>query len=99
LAGSWLGANEDYCEWTLRAWPYLQKDIFLALEWLCSLNGKSFNDYFQKWQFFDKREVWPPLHKVLPFEYFEDKQYFYALCLTTRDSIKIFCRLTQNLTN
>jgi hypothetical protein len=39
LAGSWLGANEDYCEWTLRAWPYLQKDILFALEWLCSLNG------------------------------------------------------------
>jgi len=76
LAGSWLSANEHYCEWTLCAWPYLQTDIFFAMEWLCLLNGKHPNDYFKKWQFSHKREVWPPLHKVLPFEYFEDKQYF-----------------------
>lgn len=78
LAVDWLWGNEQYCEWTLRAWPYLQKDIFFAMEWLCALNGKSISDYFKKWQFSDKREVWPPLHKVLPFEYFEDRQYFFS---------------------
>ncbi|WP_404358506.1 hypothetical protein [Methylotuvimicrobium sp. KM1] len=78
LAGSWLKTNYDCEEWTLQAWPYLQKDIFFAMEWLCALNGKSFNDYFKKWQFSHKREVWPPFHKVLPFEYFEDRQYFLA---------------------
>lgn len=76
LAGDWLWANDHCCEWTLCAWPYLQKDIFFAMEWLCTLNGKNFSDYFKKWQFSHKREVWPPLHKVLPFEYFEDRQYF-----------------------
>ena len=79
LAGSWVSANEDCCKWTLRAWPYLQKDIFFAMEWLCTLNGKSFSDYFKKWQFSHNREVWPPLHKVLPFEYFEDRQYFLSM--------------------
>ncbi len=76
LAGDWLWSNEHYCEWTLRAWPYLQKDIFFAMKWLCTLNGKNFSDYFKKWQFSHEREVWPPLHKVLPFEYFDDRQYF-----------------------
>jgi hypothetical protein len=76
LAGSWLKTNYDCEEWTLQAWPYLQKDIFFAMEWLCILNGKNFSDYFKRWQFSDEREVWPPLHKVLPFEYFEDRQYF-----------------------
>jgi len=76
LAGDWLWANDHCCEWTLRAWPYLQKDIFFAMKWLCTLNGKDFSDYFKKWQFSHEREVWPPLYKVLPFEYFEDRQYF-----------------------
>ncbi|MBM4207268.1 MAG: hypothetical protein FJ190_04330 [Gammaproteobacteria bacterium] len=76
LAGDWVWANDHCCEWTFRAWPYLQKDIIFAMEWLCTLNGKSLSDYFKKWQFSNKREVWPPLHKVLPFEYFEDRQYF-----------------------
>jgi len=79
LADSWLSANEHYCGWTLRAWPYLQKDIFFAMEWLCTLNGKNFSYYFKKWQFSNKREVWPPLYKVLPFEYFEDRQYFLSI--------------------
>jgi hypothetical protein len=79
LAGSWLKTNYECEEWTFQAWPYLQKDIFFAMEWLCTLNGKSFSDYFKKWEFSPKREVWPPLHKVLPFEYFEDRQYFLSM--------------------
>ena len=35
LAGSWLKTNYDCEEWTLQAWPYLQKDIFFAMDWLC----------------------------------------------------------------
>jgi hypothetical protein len=79
LAGSWLKTNYECEEWTFQAWPYLQKDIFFAMEWLCTLNGKSFSDYFKKLEFSPKREVWPPLHKVLPFEYFEDRQYFLSM--------------------
>ncbi len=75
LAGNWVWANEHYCEWTLRAWPNLQKDICLAMEWLFCLNGKPLTDYFEKWHF-ENREVWPPLHKVLPYEDYEDKLYF-----------------------
>lgn len=77
LASDWLWANEHYCEWTLRAWPYLQKDIRLALEWLCILNGKYLSDYIDKWAYssFGERE-WAELSKVLPYEIFEDKQYF-----------------------
>lgn len=76
MASGWLKTNYDCEEWALQAWPYLQKDIFVAMEWLCTLNGKNFSDYFKMWQFSQNRKIWPSLHKVLPFEYFEDRQYF-----------------------
>ncbi|AMK78130.1 MULTISPECIES: hypothetical protein [Methylomonas] len=77
LAQVWLSANKSYCKWTLRAWPYLQKDIRLALEWLYMLNGKSLAHYLDKWDYssFGERE-WSDLVKVLPYHFFEDKQCF-----------------------
>jgi hypothetical protein len=77
LASDWLWANERYCEWTLRAWPYLQKDIMFALNWLCVLNDKKLSFYLDKWKWSDfERHSWAELHKVLPYEFFEDRQYF-----------------------
>lgn len=77
LAQNWHWDNEHYCVWTLRAWPYLQSDIVNALEWLCYLNEKSFRDNFKLLvdPCIDQRE-YPQLHKMLPFEFFEDRQYF-----------------------
>lgn len=109
LAGDWLWANDHCCEWALRAWPYLQKDIFFAMEWLCTLNGKDFSDYFKKWQFSHKREVWPPLHKALPFEYFDDRQYvlitsprykeFYKNILPTDEELEQLVSCLQKTNN
>ena len=47
------------------------------MEWLCILNGKYLSDYIDKWAYssFGERE-WAELSKVLPYEIFEDKQYF-----------------------
>ncbi|MFA6162909.1 MAG: hypothetical protein WC685_05730 [Methylobacter sp.] len=77
LASSWLWENERYCAWTLNAWPYLQKDIMFAVEWLGFLSDKKFSFYLDKWKWTDfQRHEWAELHKVLPYEFFEDRQYF-----------------------
>lgn len=77
LAQDWIGENERYCVWTLRAYPSLQKDIFFAMEWLCILSDKKFDYYLDKWQYdsWGQRE-WAELHKVLKYEFFIDRQYF-----------------------
>jgi hypothetical protein len=77
LAQRWLWANEKYCKWTLQAWPYLQQDIRLALEWLYILSDNDLAFYLNKWAYssFGERE-WADLSKVLPYEFFEDKRYF-----------------------
>ena len=77
LASIWLGENERYCVWTIKAWPYLQKDIMWAMEWLVCLSDKKFSYYLDKWKWKDfQRHEWAELHKVLPYEFFEDKQHF-----------------------
>lgn len=77
LAQEWLWANDRYCVWTMRAWPYLQADIAIAVEWLCYLSEKSFSDYLDLWLYSHRgQDVWAELRKVLPYEFFEDKQYF-----------------------
>lgn len=77
LAQDWRRANDRYCAWTLRAWPYLQTDIAIAMEWLCYLTEKPIDYYLNEWQYKDRgREQWAELHEVLPHEFFEDRQYF-----------------------
>ncbi len=77
LAQSWLWANERYCVWTLRAWPYLQADIVTAIEWLCYLSGNSFTYYLDLWTYPNRQQrEWAELHKILPFEFFGARQYF-----------------------
>ncbi|MEQ1531365.1 MAG: hypothetical protein ABL925_18775, partial [Methylococcales bacterium] len=67
LAQQWLWANGHDCLWTVKAWPYLQKDICLALIWLCQLNGKTFDDYLDEWKYLSMgQREWAELYKVLP---------------------------------
>lgn len=77
LAQDWIGENKRYCVWTLRAYPSLQTDIFVAMEWLCILSDKKFDYYLDKWQYdtWGQRE-WAELHKVLEYEFFTDRKYF-----------------------
>lgn len=79
LAQDWLWENERYCVWTLRAWSELQIDVTNAVIWLCYLNGQSFCDYLELWQYkHQQQEEWAELHKVLPFEFFESQKRFLA---------------------
>ena len=77
LAQKWRRANERHCVWTLRAYPYLQSDIFVAMEWLCYLSDRMLDYYLDRWQYdtWGQRE-WAELHKVLEYEFFTDRLYF-----------------------
>ena len=80
LAQDWRWANDRYCVWTLRAWPYLQRDISIAMEWLCYLSGKHLDDFLDEWQYTHiGQEQWAELHVVLPHEFFTDRQHFLRL--------------------
>lgn len=88
LAQEWLLANEHDCSWTQRAWSELQIDVANAMEWLCSLNGKTFRYYFDIWQYKHyQREEWAELHTILPFEFFENQKCFlkYAPIYLSKD--------------
>ncbi len=77
VAQDWIGENERLCPWTLRAYPYLQRDISYAVEWLCYLSNKTFPDYLELWQYTGvMRERWAELHKVLEYDFFADRKYF-----------------------
>jgi hypothetical protein len=80
LAQEWLWANEKYCAWTLRAWPHLQQDIAIAMEWLCYLSGRKLDSYLEQWRYRDGwKEGWAQLCDVLPHEFFEDRERFLLL--------------------
>jgi hypothetical protein len=80
LAQDWRRANDRHCIWTLRAWPYLQQDIALAMEWLCYLSGKALDSYLEQWQYqHNWVEGWAQLCDVLPHEFFEDRKRFLLL--------------------
>jgi len=79
LAQDWLGANKrSRTTWTLHAWPYLQQDIAAAVDWLCHLTGKTFDDFLEEWSYRDYfgRREWAELHSVLPYEFFSDRKNF-----------------------
>lgn len=77
LAQDWRRANDRSNIWTMRAWPSLQKDIFVAMEWLCYLSDRPLDYYLDKWQYaYMGRAQWAELHKVLPYEFFEYRQCF-----------------------
>jgi hypothetical protein len=44
LARDWRRASERGCTWTIRAWPYLQKDVAAAMQWLCILTGRPLDE-------------------------------------------------------
>lgn len=81
LAQDWYRANDRYCSWTLRAWPYLQQDIAMAVEWLCYLTGKTLDYFLDEWSYRDYfgQRKWAELHTVLPHEFFIDRKQFFLL--------------------
>ena len=77
LAQNWKWATERKCRWVVPAWETLRTDILCAVEWLCLLTGKMFDDYLDLWQYTHiGQESWATLKSVLPFEYYTDREYF-----------------------
>lgn len=77
LAANWIFAADKKNRWVTTAYPYLQKDIYLAVHWLCMLTDNKLDDYFWRWRNTSQQnEGWAELHAVLPFEYYTDREYF-----------------------
>jgi hypothetical protein len=80
LARDWSRTNDRYCVWTLRAWPSLQQDVVVAMEWLCYLTGKTLGWFLEEWRYRGNwTEGWAQLRDVLPYEFFEDRERFLLL--------------------
>lgn len=80
LADQWHWTGEPDSKWTAKAWPELQKDILLAVEWLCTLNGRTLDFYLDAWR--HKHFGHGPymeLRKVLPFDSFRARDEFLEL--------------------
>lgn len=80
LADQWHWGDEPASKWTAAAWSELQKDILLAVEWLCSLNGRTLDFYLDHW----RHKHWGggsyrELRKVLPLDSFRTRDDFLEL--------------------
>jgi hypothetical protein len=80
LAQQWHWGDDPASKWTIPAWPELQKDILLAVEWLCSFSGQTLDFYLDKWRHKHWGEgSFRELRKVLPLESFSARDDFVKL--------------------
>lgn len=80
LAQNWRRSRGRHRLWIDPAWPYLQRDIAIAMEWLCYLSDKTLDFYLDLWQYPHLGQMeWAELHEVLPHEFFTDRQRFLLL--------------------
>ncbi len=89
LAQDWRSESARHNTWTRDAYPYLQSDIYDAVEWLCLLSGKTLEFYLDLWSYdtLGQRQ-WAELHAVLKFDFYskrhsflkEAPQYFQLYC-------------------
>ena len=83
LADNWIFAADRNDRWVTAAYPYLQKEIYLAVHWLCMLTDNKLDDYFWRWRNTSQQNAgWAELHAVLPFEYYENREKFIQLAPT-----------------
>ncbi len=76
-AQSWMSDVERRNQWISSAYPFLQKEIYLAVEWLCLLTNKTLDYYFHLWRYTRMgHHSWAKLHAVLPFEYYGMRDTF-----------------------
>lgn len=80
LAQNWRCAMHRRSRWIEDAWPCLQKDIQMAMEWLCILSGQPLEHYLELWQHTHRcQDSWAELHTVLPDGYFDDRGKFLSI--------------------
>lgn len=80
LADRWMNWPSRRDHWFAKALPYLQKDISLAVGWLCYLTGESYETYLKKWS--HKGPLpnrWAQLSDVLPWEFWKERRRFLQL--------------------
>lgn len=69
LARRWLPPFSTNSRWKTISYPHLQKEIYMAVHWLCMLTGKKLGNYFWPWRNTSRQqEDWAELETVLPFE-------------------------------
>ena len=77
LAQNWKWANDQNCRWVSPAWGVLRTEVYLAVEWICLLNGRTLDDYLDKWRYSHfGQQTWAELESILPFEWHTDREYF-----------------------
>lgn len=83
LAKEWIQTNEKiekHSIWTMRAWPHLQSDILLMVNWLTILTGRTFEDYVTDWRLSNKgNHEWAMLDEVLPYHFIKHQEKFIRL--------------------
>jgi len=80
LASQWHWKDDLRSKWIAGAWYELRKDILLAVEWLCILNGRTLDFYLDKWHYKHwGQEDWMELRRVLPVESFSARDDFIKL--------------------
>lgn len=80
LAQDWRSAMHRRSRWVEDAWPCLQKDILIAMEWLCILSDQPLEHYLELWQYTHRgQDSWAELPAVLPDGYFEDRGKFLSI--------------------
>lgn len=80
IAQNWKDQEPSHKKWVVSAYPHLQKEVYLAVHWLCMLTGNTLDYYFDLWRYPTRSsEKWAELHAVLPFEYYEIRDKFLQL--------------------
>lgn len=80
LAQRWSWRVKQRNRWIADAYPHLQKDIYLAVHWLCMLTGNTLDHYLDLWRYsYLGQQSWAELKSVLPFEYYEIRDKFLKL--------------------
>lgn len=79
LAEEWQRTKGRKAEWIDAGWPKLQTDVYLAVRWLCILDGKKFEHYLDLWSYPPSRQNdgSAELVEVLPFEFYTDRINFF----------------------
>lgn len=83
LAQEWIQLNEKSEKrsiWIKRAWPYLQVDIQLAIQWLMVLTNEPFEKYIADWRPLSMgSRSWATLDEALPYGFIKHQEKFILL--------------------
>lgn len=77
LFGDWKKRQKEGRRYYPQAIELLRQDIYLLLEWLCTLNRKPQKVYFEKWSYdIEPHDIWVQLKEVISYEEFELERRF-----------------------